>query len=287
MTRSTLLRMAYIAPAFLLLIVTSGCTTAGGQSQGSNASTNQLLQTLNRNLTRSTQRMTEATAELLVRIEASERQTLQLLSIAEENQLRLENLQRNLDDLTATLYRHLNLTPRTGAPRFQGPTQQEPPPGSGIGNPNVTFQDPGPPRQLDDPEDAEAERAAAEQAHYTRAQDYYKSKEYLLALEEFGSFIETFPGAEHEDWAHYWRAMCHYRLGEFQDAISGLETVQKNYPESDKVPRSIHSQAVAYSRLGQNARAIELLRLLIDEYPNGVVTQRAREDLKLLEEAQP
>jgi len=285
-TRLTLLRMAYIGPAFLLLVVTSGCTTAGGQGQGSSAETRQLLLNLNRTVTGSMQRMNETTAELLTRIESSEQQTLRLLSIAEENQMRLDNLQRNLDDLTATLYRSLNLTANPGTRNFGDRIQPGRSPGTDVGGSSVTSERPATPLTIVDPViDAEEERAALAIAHYDRAQGYYKSKEYLLGEQEFGSFLKQYANTERAGAAQHWRGMCLFRLNQYQEAIAELELVEKNYPESDKVPWAIHTQAVAYTHLNQPARAMERLKVIIRDYPDGVVAVTAREHLKLLQEA--
>ena len=105
------------AAACFLLVVAAGCETLGGQSQFERAiySTHNAVQKLDKDLGASVAKLNETTAELNARIEASDVQMRSMQSRAEENQVKLTVLQTKLDQLTATLYQHLNLAPPDAA----------------------------------------------------------------------------------------------------------------------------------------------------------------------------
>ena len=278
-----------------MAMLTSGCATAGGStSQLENAvyQTHRMVQDLDRNLSSSVTQLNDVASELVARLNTSENETLKLMSIAEENQYKLENLQRSLDQLTATLYRHLNLSPpitlsvpptptqpfgtpnQTGAPvEIQQPDSTSP----SITSPEITapspdsFTSPPPPTQQTSDE------------QYREAQELYGTEQYDLAARMFEEQIRLFPNSPHVSNATYWRAHCYFKMGEYEKAIQGFDQLRTQYPDSGKVPIAMHNQAVAYSRLGQNERAKALFQRLIREHPDDVATESARDKLRQLQ----
>ena len=128
------------AVACALLAVAAGCGTLGGQSQFQRAvySTHNAVQKLDKDLGASVTKLNETTAELNARIEASDVQMRGMQSRAEENQVKLTALQTKLDQLTATLYQHLNLSP----PDASGKSSVAPPMGVNVKREDVTVLTP-------------------------------------------------------------------------------------------------------------------------------------------------
>lgn len=279
--------------AIAVMLVTTGCATAGGstdQLQSTVYATHRLVQDLSQNISGTVTRLSDTTAELVTRLDTSDRQLRELVSVAQENQRKLEQLQLSLDTLTQTIYRQYNLSPPRSStlpspgrplsapPEFtRGEIIVEPPSGrpqsdTGIlAEPSVT------------PPAGTAPDSTGEDAHYRQAQQLYANDSYAQALQLFREHLMQFPTSKHSANAMYWLAQCSLRMGQNSEAIAGFDDLRAQYPDSGKVPSAMHNQAVAYSRLGQNARAIELFQRLIREYPDDVATVGAREKLRQLQ----
>jgi len=275
------------------ILATSGCASAGGGSQMQSTvyATHRLVQDLSENLSGTIAQLNGTSAELVARLGATDQQMRDLVSVAQENQYKLEQLQRSLDTLTATLYRHYNLSPPEqvvlpaptrplgGAPSVpRGRIVVEPPlprtaPDAGITTttiPSLVF-----PKLGTDTIDMNA--------HYREAQQLYASENYADALRQFDEHLTRYPNREHSAKATYWRAHCYFKMGQYPEAIKGFDQLRTDFPDNIKVPIAMHNEAVAYSRLGQNARAVELFQRLIREHPDDVATEGAREKLRQLQ----
>ena len=283
--------LRHVGLVVTVMLATTGCASAGGSSDQLRSTvyaTHRMVQDLNQNLSGTINQLNGTTAELVARIGASDQQMRDLISIAQENQYKLEQLQYSLSTLTATLYRHLNLSPPepailpapsrppAGMPEItRGEILVEPP--FGAPQPDTSVTGAIPPAR--DP----AALSLAADAHYRQAQQLYANEDYAQALLQFEGHLTDFPDSEHRVKATYWRAHCHFKMGEYTEAISGFEGLRAQYPDSGKVPIAMHNQAVAHSRLGQNARAIELFQRLIREYPDDAATEGARQKLRQLQ----
>ena len=272
---------------FLIWVLCTGCASipvSGGRAAADVGEASFALQSVNSSM----QRLNETTAELVAISNANTRETRRILSAVEENQIRLDRIERQLRELTATLYKHFELSPPlTGVPA--APVQPVPrrldidsegitvqPPSSDPGRQRVQAPSPTTVTAVPSSVDADTE--------YRKAQSLYANEEYGLALERFDSFLTRFPNSPRIDNAQYWKAHCGFKMGDYEFAITEFEVLRNRYPRSAKVPIAMHNQAVAYSRLGQNARAEELFQKLIEEYPDDVATEGAREKLKQLQE---
>lgn len=279
-----------------IVLAASGCASAGPSGDHLRSTiyaTHRMVQDLDENLSGTVSQLTQTTAELTTRLNATDQELRQLQSVAIENQRKLERLQASLDSLTSTLYRHFNLSPPqrvTPPPSRPGGVTIEPPTTA----PSRPFEqettEPGvqvsPPQQSEitpPPESPAPPPGVDAVSHYRSAQQLYAREDYAAALEMFDEHLRLFPDSQYADNALYWKAHCHFKLGEYQQAIEGFNQLRERYPASDKVPTAMHNQAVAYSRLGQNARAVELFQRLIREYPDDPATEGARQKLRQLQ----
>lgn len=283
-------RLYHLSRVVALMLLTSGCASAGSSSsqlQSTVYATHRMVQDLNQNLSGTVAQLSSTTAELVARLGASNQEMRELMSVAQENQYKLEQLQYSLDSLMATLYRHLNLsppeprvlpapsTPIGRTPKTRGEIVVEPP--LGRPQPDTALRP-----DLAPDIAAPAGQTIDEDAHYLEAQQLYASDNFMEALRHFEDHLRLFPDSKHRAKATYWRAHCHFKMGEYSEAISGFDGLREQFPDSDKVPTAMYNQAVAYSRLGQNARAIELFQRLVREYPDDAATERARGALRQL-----
>lgn len=277
----------------VLLTLASGCASGAGGGGGSGQmqntvyATHRLVQNLDRNLSASVNQLNETTADLVARVNASDAENRGLRSLAEENQIRLEALQRTLDDLAAVLYRELELSPPAQAGRSapeRPDTSFDVRPGGQVQVQPAPRQEPPEPTEqpvvATPPPESSSEAALA---HYKRAQQLYTNDEFALALEHFDSYLNLYPNTENAGNAQFWKAHCHLRMEEFEPAISQYQIMVRDYPSNGKVPSALNNQGVAYSRLDQNANARALFQQTLSDFPNDAAAEFARENLRKME----
>lgn len=241
--------------------------------------THQKVTNLDKNLDGAVKKLNDTTSELLERVNESENQTRQLRSLVEENQVKLDTLQQQLGQLTATVYQQFNLTAGTGyapAAPSGGSIVIEPPADAD----SVESVDPV---ETSTPPASSVTPAGAQSA-YQDAQKAWLAQDYPSALRMFSDYLVRYPNTELSGYAQYWQGRCYLKLEQYQEAIDSLEKVRLNYPDNDsKVSQAMQSQAVALSRLGRNEEAKRLLEEVVRRYPGTVVARQAQSDLEKLQ----
>lgn len=279
--------------ALLVPVTPAVAASKADQMRNTVSAIHRLVQNLERNLSSSVERLNETSAELLTRVDASDQSTRRLLSVVEENQMKLDLMQRRLDDLVTTLYKHLDLSPPTQL--AAGPTSTTPPPpvedSLEVRSGEIRVQAPtveaAPELRTPVLPQAEIfEPPSSEEAdsYYIRARGLYTEGNYRGALEQFDSYARLFPDSPNAGFAQYWKALCHLRLDEYEMAIREFGVLLRDYPTSGKVPLAMHNQAVAYSYNGQNNEAKATFEKLIQQYPDDVVADLARDKLRQLQD---
>jgi tol-pal system protein YbgF len=301
------------------ILVFPGCASAGpsqDELRSTIYATHRIVQNLDTNLSGTVSKLSDTAATLSSRLDATDQELRQLSGMAVDNQRKIDRLQASVDSLTATLYRHFNLSPpqpvatpsfpsATPTPIHGGGVVVQPPSAGVVQRPGTTAPagpteilpplegaTPGattvtpPPTPVTAPAPVTAAPAVASAGDtelYRAAQQLYAQENYSAAQKQFDEHLKQFPNSPNAANATYWKAHCAFRLNDFPQAILGFEELRAKYPTSDKVPTAMHNQAVAYSRMGQNARAIELFEQLIAEYPDHPATVGAREKLQQLQ----
>lgn len=270
-----------------LLLMAGGCATAAGGGPGSpEYSTYRLVQDMDANVRGALDQLNRTTSEMSLRIDESERTLRELQSIAEENQVKIDQLQQSLDSLTKTLYRHFDLTPPPTRTPMRVPTaprvESE---SSSVESGEVLVEPPAstPPPETQTQAPPDETTTMDVDRHYREAQTLYGNGNFNAALTKFAEHVRQFPDSPHAGSAQYWKAHCHFKLNEYQAAIEEFDRLRTTYPNNSKIPTAMHNQAVAFSRLGQTARAEALFRRLIAEYPDDAASESAREMLRQLQ----
>lgn len=273
-----------------LLGLALGCETTGGGGQLENTvyDSHRRIVKLEQDLNASVNKLNETTAELIARVEENDQQARTVQGILEENQVKLENLQRTLENLSITLHRHFNLSPPThispppstttpSAPSEVepgGPITISPPPAepSGIGAPGPSIQPP-------------ATAGGSPEADYQQAQQSFMNEDYELALKLFDAYLKRYPNVDREFTAnaHFWRSYCYFNLGQHEQAVEEFKKLRSNYPDSTKIPLAMYIQAIAHKQLGQTARAVALLKDIVENYPISAASERAKTELEKLQ----
>lgn len=281
----------------VLTAILSGCATGGSQLETTVYDTHRRIVKLDRSLEDSVNQLNQTTAELVARVNESDEQTRTMRTVSEENQVKLDQLSRELSELKTTLYRQFNLTAPSGAgmaPRDVegqvGGVVIERAPGAAVQPPLASAQTPVPPGAVSTPREemdslpplSPAADAGDSRAQYQQAQRTYANEDYATALTLFDSYLQGNPNTDLSANAQFWKAKCYLNIDRYQEAIQEFDKLNAAFPASTKVPFAIHNQAVAYSRLGQTDRAIQLMQDVIDRYPVSAAAEQAKSDLQKL-----
>ena len=269
-----------LAGLVVLTALGAGCATTGDGDQVANSvyATHRIVKNLESDLGPRVTQLNETTAELTAKVEASETTTRQLQSVVEENQAKLDALQKSLDKLSSVIYQDLGRSaPRTGA-EFEPPTVELPSGAPGaLPPPTTTTAPPG--TAAPSPAAGDAGNAVTD---YNKAQQAFLNDDYQQALTLYDAYLQRYPNSEYAANAQFWKAECYRKLGQNEPAITEFEKVRSNYPGPDntKAAVSMTRQADCHIALGQTQRAIDLWTQLVEKYPLSEVTDQARNRLK-------
>jgi len=236
----------------------------------------------------SVNRLDETTTTLMARVAANEQQVRELASMMEENQRKVDNLLKMLDELRRVLYRHWGLpyTPivipksTTG-----GSAASRPAPVAGVTEsaqaPAVESQPAG--AEAAPPLSGGGDNSAGDDgAAYASAKEKYDQEDYTGAQGAFSSFLADYPRSTHRDKAQFWVGKSLLNQSEYSRAITAFEELRSGYPDSTYMAFAIHNQAVAHYRLGDRDRALALMEEVVAKYPTSTAAEHARRDLEQL-----
>ena len=296
-----------VALSGALVLVLAGCATTGGQTEQTIFDTHRRVVKLDNELSGTVTKLNETTAELSARVAATDEATRRIQALLEENQTRLEALERQVTRIMNSMFEDQGLTTGGAPDRVEiippqsrgddapaGSPARTPVPtemaqadtDTGTGGPEN--MGPADNAMVEPPADAPAVGAAAASAEdsetaYKRAQRSYANEEYGVALNQFDQFLQRYPGSELAANARFWKAKCLLNEGRYRDAIGEFTQVRNSYPNHSKVPFAIHNQAVAHSRLGETQEAVTLLETVIAQFPANPAADQAKEDLQQLQ----
>ena len=289
-----MLRTSLVVASALVLLFSAGCetTSGGGQMANSVYATHRIVRDLDSNLSGNVEKLNETAADLAAQVAENDRQARQLQSLSEENQVKLDALRAKLDELAATLYRHLNLTPpsdlgtssvypsegtvQRGGIVVEQPAEATPPPAKTVEAKPIVEAAPVESLSPGDPANALAD--------YQQIHSSYNAGDYERAVALCDAYLQRYPDAEFASRAQFWKAQAYLKMERFEDAVAAFETLRAKYPQSSKIPFSLRNQASIHLRLGQKEKAKVLLRELVENYPGDqAATADAAAKLKELE----
>ncbi len=291
--------------AAVALVAMAGCATtsfAGGKGQME--STVYDIHRRVAGMDATIKQLSETTVTLTERVNQSDENTRRIISLCEENQKKLDQVQKDVGDLKSAFYRQFNLTGGASAARPSDTLKEvviEPPAGAAgtinsypgaapvgtVPEGTIAGSDPvdgAATTGAATPPAAAATSASTEdpQVHYQRAQRDYANGDFQKALTEFDEHLRLWPGSETASNALFWKAKCNLKVGDNRAAINDFEQLRKEYTTSTKVPFAMHNQAVAHSNLGDTAKAKALLEEVIANYPVSPAAEQAKLDLQRL-----
>lgn len=284
--------------AVLALAAIAGCATTGfagskDQMESTIYDIHRRVVKLDTNLESTIQQLTA----LVERVNQSDENARRMVSVSEENQMKLDQLQKDVTDLKGQAYRHWGLSAGSPAPRAPANVQIIPPgtspvsvsvtPAPGAIQGSEPLESPAMTPQVATPAPAATPSASAAssedpQVHYQRAQKDYAAGEFTKAKGEFEDHLRQWPGSETASNALFWKAKCNLKLNDYRGAIGDFEQLRREYSSSTKVPFAMHNQAVAHSNLGETQQAQKLLEEVIANYPASPAAEQAKLDLQKL-----
>ena len=271
-------------------LLAAGCATTGGDQMANSVyATHRIVQKLDTDMSARVDKLNQTAADLSAKVDASDQATRQLQSMMEENQAKLNALQKNLDKLAQVFYRQFNLSPGASSGVEIGTSRIEPPAGSlpmptdpaapGVA-PAPGEVPPGTPAVTPPVEDP-----ASATADYKKASEVYMNDNFQEALALYTQFLQKYPTSDIASSAQYWKASCMQKMGQWEQAVREYDSVRQSYPMAKKVAPAMYNQAECYLRLGQQQRAIDLLKDLTtnSRYSTDPTVELARAKLKELQ----
>ena len=180
---------SYLSMSVAVLML-SGCATAGAGSnnvsmQTTVEQTHRMVQNMEEDLTRSVNSLSNSTADIVARMNATEQQMRTLITLSEENRRNVAQLQASIDELIRVTYQRQGLTPPPGGvvnppitviPGQPGIGTVTPPlPGATVTSPVTPIPgQPLPPTVLPPAVDV----SMITDQHYRAAQTFYAKGEY-------------------------------------------------------------------------------------------------------------
>lgn len=272
-------------------VILAGCATSSRDEMSNAVFTTQTsVKKLEKDLSASVTKLNETAADLTARVNEGDRQNRELKTLVEESQVKLDQIQSDLERLTGTLYKYLNLTPESGgfsamAPEVSVDAENSPAGFVGL-EPITPVEETGtqaqPPQASSEPKASSDAQIAGPLATYQAAQKSYSAQDYEGALRQYQDYLKQYPDTEYSAFSTFWIGMCQFRLEQYEESITTFEALRKEYPTSTKVPLALNNQAAAHLVLGQKERAKELLEDLVKNYPMSPAAERARTRLEEL-----
>ena len=115
---------------------------------------------------------------------------------------------------------------------------------------------------------------------YDSAYSDLKEGNYQLAIAEFSRYLSDFPQTDLADNAQYWIGECYYVQGEYKKALVEFQKVLGKYPNSEKIPGVLLKMGYTLSELKDHKGAVKYLKDLVKKFPSSYEAKLAKERLK-------
>jgi len=125
---------------------------------------------------------------------------------------------------------------------------------------------------------------SAELVAYRAAYADWRENHLDRCIDEFRSFLQTYPASDYADDAAFWLADCHFKQGDYKNAVLRFDDVVKNYPTGNKAPDALYRQGESLLRLGPgyHEAAKRAFERVVKEYPDSARAPEAAKQIKLL-----
>ena len=132
------------------------------------------------------------------------------------------------------------------------------------------------------PTPAVAAPGVSPQRMYDTAWADYTNGQWVLAIQGFEAYVETFPRSELADDAQFYIGQTRYADGQFEEAVDAFEQVLLSYPDGDAVPEASYKRGLSLDRLGEADRARQAFELVVVNHPDSTMATLAQQALDRL-----
>lgn len=251
------------------------------------------------------ERRLTAMSDVLVQMDALQREVKQLRGEIEVQNHALDALKKRQRDLYLDVDQRLNQLSHGSAPMpdlsRQPPPEEsvvpeqsetpmaaeaevEPPSEAGAeatlesGIPPATGPTSGDPEPLAAPVDS-----VAEESEYKQAFGLLMQRRYPEARKAFQQFLGRYGAGNYADNAQYWLAEASYVTRDFDTALVEFQKVISDYPNSSKVPDAMLKSSFIFYEKQQWTESRELLQRLVTLYPTSTAARLATQRLDRLD----
>jgi tol-pal system protein YbgF len=295
--REAMMVRYFVWPLLLgVALLSSACTVTTEQFQALQQDVRSLRGDVNTLAAKERASSAARPTELVSRLEELAVETRMVQGQLEENNYRLSELAKRLDETELKVARLLAesrkpvdsgqapVAPGAVPPPVQGAGPQPPPsppplagqplpaPGGGVSPPQALAPGPGQraaPGSLPSPDEA-----------YTQALNDYTKGNYDLAINGFRTYLTYYPKTSLVPNAQYWLAYSYYSKRDYPSAIREFDKLIKEYPDSAKVPDAMLKKGYAYLELGEKAQGQGVLRELMAKFPKSREARLAQDRLE-------
>ena len=110
---------------------------------------------------------------------------------------------------------------------------------------------------------------------FSEAESYYRAGNFLLALDTYAEFIDSYPLSDRVADAQYRRGVSLFRLGRFREALSTFDEIERRYRSTRYFDYIYFWRGVAYFRLEDYPRAEQSLGVFLQSAEDRELTPQA------------
>jgi tol-pal system protein YbgF len=131
---------------------------------------------------------------------------------------------------------------------------------------------------------APKEPLSAEVTAYRSAYATWRGDDHDSCVDEFRSFLQTYPASPYADDALFWMADCHFKQGDYRAAVLRFDDVVRKYPTGNKAPDALFREGESLLKLGPSYHeaAKRAFRRVLSEYPDSARAREAKGQLDLI-----
>ena len=117
--------------------------------------------------------------------------------------------------------------------------------------------------------------SATEAELFSEAESYYRAGNFLLALDTYAEFIQTYPLSDRVADTQYRRGVSLFRLGRFREALTVFEEIERRYRSTRFFDYIYFWRGVAYFRLESYPQAGQALGVFLEAVEDRELTPQA------------
>ena len=121
---------------------------------------------------------------------------------------------------------------------------------------------------------------ASADVQFQAAERDFRGGRGQLAMDEFSSFIATFPNSEYAPKAQYYMGVIYDRDEDYENAVKAYDAVLERYAENPSTRDALYGKAVALMKLNRKIEAKKEFETFLKKYPTDDNAAQAKQYLR-------